>query len=56
VKDQFVQWFSGSHALALQDGGSLMQNVCDQLSKEEWNRVVEDFFPTAHNYTTDQKD
>lgn len=56
VRDQFIQWFSGSHSFALQDGGAIAKNVCDQLSKEEWNRVVEDFFPTAPNYTSDQKD
>lgn len=52
IRDQFIQWFSGSHSLALQDGGRIADNVCDQLSKEEWKQVVEEFFPTASNYRT----
>ncbi len=50
IRDQFVQWFSGSHDLALQDGGKIAENVCDQLSKEEWKDVVDEFFPMAASY------
>jgi glycine cleavage system H protein len=49
VRDQFIQWFSGSHDLVLQDGGKIADNVCDDLSKEEWKQLVEEFFPIASN-------
>lgn len=52
IRDQFVQWFSGSHNLVLQDGGRIAENVCDALSKEEWKQVVEEFFPIVSNYRT----
>jgi glycine cleavage system H protein len=50
IRDQFIRWFSGSHNLALQDGGKIAENVCDALNKAEWKRVVEEFFPIASNY------
>lgn len=51
IRDQFIHWFSGSHNFALQDGGRIAENVCDQLSKEEWKHVVKEFFPIASNYS-----
>ncbi|HCA79932.1 MAG TPA: hypothetical protein DEP53_09385 [Bacteroidetes bacterium] len=52
IRDQFIHWYSGSHDLALQDGGRIAENVCDRLSKEEWKHVVEEFFPMAASYRT----
>jgi glycine cleavage system H protein len=52
IRDQFIQWFSGSHNLVLQDGGKIAENVCDDLSKEEWKHIVDEFFPIASNYKT----
>jgi glycine cleavage system H protein len=50
VRDQFIQWFSGSHDLVFQDGGKIAENVCDNLSTEEWKQLVAEFFPIVSNY------
>ncbi len=45
VRTQLIQLFSPKIGTVLQDGGQLVQNLGDYFSDEEWNRLVQQFFP-----------
>jgi len=45
VRAQLVDFFSPKFGPVLQDGGQLIRNVGDQLTDEEWERLVRHFFP-----------
>jgi glycine cleavage system H lipoate-binding protein len=47
VRLQLVQLFSPKIGIVIQDGGQLVQNFGDHLSDDEWNRLVQQFFPTV---------
>ncbi len=45
IRSQVIGFFSPSIGPVLQDGGKLIRNIGDQLSDEEWVRLVRHFFP-----------
>ena len=47
VHAQLIQLFSPRIGIVLQDGGQPIQNLGDYLSDDEWNRLVQQFFPTV---------
>jgi len=44
VRSQLAGFFSGTPALMYQDGGTMMTNLGDRCSDEEWERLVNTFF------------
>ena len=46
ARSQLAGFFSGTPALMYQDGGSLIDNLGDRCSDEEWERLVSTFFLT----------
>lgn len=47
IRNQLIQWFSTPLHPVLQDGGSIVQNVCDLVDEQEWQRFVQEFFPAS---------
>jgi glycine cleavage system H protein len=45
VRMELVRMFSPSFGPVLQDGGKLIENLGDHFSDDEWNRLVQKFFP-----------
>ncbi len=48
VQSRLSQFFSGSPALLYQDGGVMIQGLCDRCSDEEWQKLAMEVFLT-HN-------
>jgi len=48
IRSQLIQLFSSKIGIVLQDGGQLIQNLGDQFSDDEWNQLVQQFFPIVH--------
>jgi len=46
VRSQLAGFFSGTPALMYQDGGTMLSNLGDRCSDEEWQRLVNAFFLT----------
>jgi hypothetical protein len=40
------QFFAGTPALLLQDGGELVRDLSDKCSAREWDSLVKEFFLT----------
>lgn len=56
VRMQLINWFiamKGETApklgTVLQDGGQLIDNISDLLNDEEWNRLIDEFYPHVYN-------
>lgn len=47
VRTQLIQMFAPSVGTVLQDGGALIENFGNQLSDDQWNHVVQEFFPSV---------
>jgi glycine cleavage system H lipoate-binding protein len=46
VRNQLIRWFALPLSPVLQDGGVIVENVSDLVTEREWQRFVEEFFPT----------
>lgn len=47
VRARLVQLTAPSVGTLLQDGGEIIHNLGDRLSDEDWDRLVQEFFPTV---------
>jgi glycine cleavage system H protein len=47
VRAKLIHLLSPNIGFVLQDGGQLVRNLGDNLTEEEWNRLVREFFPTV---------
>ncbi len=47
VRAKLIQLLSPNIGLVLQDGGQLVQNLGDNITEEEWDRLVREFFPAV---------
>lgn len=45
VREQLIRLTAPKIGVVLQDGGQLVSNLGDHLSDDEWNRLVQQFFP-----------
>jgi glycine cleavage system H lipoate-binding protein len=48
VRHQLLLWFSQSHIPAMQDGGTIIENVGGIVNDEQWNQLVADFFQVTY--------
>lgn len=49
VRAHMIHWFSPRFGTVMQDGGELVDNVSDVVTKDEWRMLVDEFFPKNYN-------
>ena len=54
VRAHLLHWFAPRVGPVMQDGGSLVDNISDVVSTDEWRLLVDEFFTEYNTDTNDQ--
>ena len=54
VRAHLLHWFAPRVGPVMQDGGSLVDNISDVVSADEWRLLVDEFFTEYNTDTNDQ--